>query len=99
MGNQDRVDCCAVLCWAGRGLQELTAQVPRTCVGRAATREEEGKQTELPFPEIAFGARRRQALVRVEAKEPPWFNELQGQLGIQLCQKHPLNQASESSVW
>ena len=30
---------------------------------------------------------------RVEAKEPPWINELQGQLGIQLCQKHPLARA------
>lgn len=61
--------------------------------------EEEGKQTKLGFPAIAFGARPSQALVRVEAKEPPWINEVQGQVGIQLCQKRPLNQASESSVW
>ena len=36
---------------------------------------------------------------RVEAKEPPWINELQGQLGIQLCQKHPLTRSSEPCVW
>lgn len=29
----------------------------------------------------------------------PGINEFQGQLGIQLCQKHPFSLASESSVW
>lgn len=57
-----------------------------------------GRRKETSFPAIAFGERPSQALVRVEAKAPPWINEFQGQLGIQLCQKHPLTQAHESCV-
>lgn len=94
VGNQDWVDGCAGQ--VGDCRRSLPRCPEPVWEGPQQGKEKENKQN---FPEMAFGARRSQALLRVEAKEPPWINELQGQLGIQLCQKHPLNQASESSVW
>ena len=53
----------AAPCWAGQGLREVTARVPRACVGRTTRREGEGKQTKVPFPKVVFEARPSQALV------------------------------------
>lgn len=53
----------AAPCRAGQGLQEVTAWVPRACVGRTTRREGEGKQTTVHFPMVVFGARPSQALV------------------------------------
>lgn len=61
--------------------------------------EEEGDKQGSSSQQL-LRARPRQALVRGDgAKDSPWVHGFQGQLGIQLCQKRPLNQPGESSVW
>lgn len=85
----------AAPCWAGQGLQEVTARVPRACVGRTTRREggrRKASNSSLPNG-CVWGQAQSGPGFRLEAKEPPWINELQGQLGIQLCQKHPLARA------
>ena len=97
VGNRDRVRW---LCSAG--------QVGAAGGHWPGAPDQSGKDTwgrkdetnKAPLPSSCLGARPRQALVRMDgAKDSPRVNEFQGQLGIQLCQKRPLNQAGESSVW
>lgn len=87
-------------CWAGRGLMAGGhCPVPQNLRGKDHNGGERRKTNKTSLPSNCVWGRAQSGPGRVEAKEPPWINELQGQLGIQLCQKHPLNQASESSVW
>lgn len=90
-------------CRAGRG----GVRTPSNLRGKDGPQDPRGKDdskgggrktNRTSLPSDCFRGYASSGLVMMEAKEPPWINEFQGQLGTRLCQRRPLSPAGESSL-